>query len=115
MSYGFMLFKVTGEVRSPDDVSEETTALLDPGAVIRRQLSTLYPRIDWHAAAAERMIFGSLDGEDGWYEFVLYEDPNKSFSINTSLSAVTRWLVPDICEALGLVALDMQAYSLIGI
>ena len=47
-------------------------------------------------------------------EFVLYEDPDKSFSINTSLQAETRWLIPDICEALGLVAFDKQTYTLIG-
>ena len=67
MSYGFMLFKVTATVRSPDDLSEETTQLLDPGAEIQAQLSRLYPRIDWHRSEAEGMIFGSLDGDDGWY------------------------------------------------
>ena len=115
MSYGFMLFKVAAGVRSPDDLSEETTHLLDPGAEIRARLTSLYPRIDWHRSEVERMIFGSLDGEDGWYEFVLYEDADKSFSINTSLQAETRWLVEDICEALGLVAFDKQAYTLIGV
>ena len=114
MNYGFRLYKVTGAVRSPDDISEETTALLDPGAAIKQRLATLYPRILWHRAETDRMIFGTLDGDDGWYEFILYEDRNRSLTINTSPSAVTRWLIPDICQALGLIALDPQAYTLIG-
>jgi hypothetical protein len=114
MNYGFRLFKVSGAVRSPDDISEETTELLDPGAAIRERLSALYPRIVWHRAEPDRMIFGTLDGDDGWYEFILYEDPNRSLTINTSPTAVTRWLIPDICQALALVALDTQAYTLIG-
>lgn len=114
MNYGFRLFKVIGAVHSPDDISEETTALLDPGAVVRQRLSALYPRISWHHAESDRLIFGTLDGDDGWYEFILYEDPNRSLTINTSPTAVTRWLIPDICQALGLVALDTQVYTLIG-
>jgi hypothetical protein len=114
MNYGFRLYKVTGAVRSPDDIAEETTELLDPGLMIRQRLAALYPRIQWHHAETDRLIFGTLDGDDGWYEFVLYEDPNRSLTINTSPSAVTRWLIPDICQALGLVALDAQAYTLIG-
>jgi hypothetical protein len=114
MNYGFRLYRVTGTVGSPDDITEETTELLDPGPVIRRRLGALYPRIQWHHAEADRLIFGTLDGDDGWYEFVLYEDPNRSLTINTSPTAVTRWLIPDICQALGLVALDTQAYTLIG-
>jgi hypothetical protein len=115
MNYGFRLFKVTCAVRTLDDISEETTELLDPGAMIRQCLSELYPRISWHRAEADGLIFGMLDGDDGWYEFVLYEDPNRSLSINTSQAAVTRWLIPDICQALGLVALDRQSYALIGV
>lgn len=114
MNYGFRLYKVTGIVHSPDEIAEETTELLDPGPEIQRRLSALYPRILWHRAEADRLIFGTLDGDDGWYEFVLYEDPNRSLTINTSPSAVTRWLVPDICQALGLIALDTQSYALIG-
>jgi len=115
MSYGFMMFMAAASVRSPDDLSEETTEFLTPGVEIQAQLSRLYPAIDWHRSEAQRLIFGSLEGQDGWYEFVLYEDAHKSFSINTSLGAKTRWLIPEICEALGLVAFDRQAYALIGI
>ncbi len=114
MNYGFRLYKVTGAVHSPDDIAEETTELLDPGSVIRQRLTALYPRIQWHHAETDRLIFGTLDGDDGWYEFILYEDPNRSLTINTSPTAVTRWLIPDICQALGLIALDTQAYTLIG-
>jgi hypothetical protein len=114
MSYGFRLYKVTGAVHSPNDIAEETTELLDPGTVIRHRLSALYPRIQWYHAETDRLIFGTLDGDDGWYEFVLYEDPNRSLTINTSPTAVTRWLIPDICQALGLIALDAQAYTLVG-
>lgn len=114
MNYGFRLYRVTAAVDSLDDIAEETTELLDPGSVLRERLSALYPRIHWHHAEPDRLIFGTLDGDDGWYEFVLYEDPDRSLTINTSPSAITRWLIPDICQALGLVALDVQAYTLIG-
>ncbi len=110
-----MMFKATQAVQSPDDLSEETTELLRPGAEIQVWLARLYPRIAWHRAETDRLIFGSLDGDDGWYEFVLYEDPNKSFSINTAPGARTRWLIPEICDALGLVAFDRQAFVLIGV
>lgn len=115
MSYDFMMFRVTGNVRTPDDLAEETTKLHAPGSELQVQLSRLYPTIEWHRSEPQRVMFGNLDGVDGWYEFMLYEDPNKTFSIKTSDGADTRWLIPEICEALGVVAFDGQAYALIGV
>ncbi|MGH7091917.1 MAG: hypothetical protein ACREFB_00095 [Stellaceae bacterium] len=114
MSYRFMMFRASGAVRTPNDLSEDTTDFHQPGNELQDALARLYPRTQWHRSDEQRLIFGSLDGEDGWYEFVLYQDPSKSFSINTSPDAETRRLIPEICTALGLVAFDSQAYVLIG-
>jgi hypothetical protein len=59
MSYDFMMFKPVGALNSPDDLSEETTAVIGSAADIRQALSRLYPAIDWQDEA-----FGSLDGPD---------------------------------------------------
>jgi hypothetical protein len=69
MSYDFMMFKPVGELRSPDDLSEETTAVIGSVAEIREALSRLYPAIDWSPDEGRGVIFGSLDGPDTWYEF----------------------------------------------
>jgi|SRR5580692_9151174 hypothetical protein len=108
MSYDFMMFKPVGELRSPDDLSEETTAVIGSVAEIREALSRLYPEIDW-----QDEHFGSLDGPDSWYEFCLSADDQKCFSIHTSFRANERRLIPEICRALGLVAFDGQRVTLI--
>jgi hypothetical protein len=108
MSYDFMMFKPVGEVKSPNDLSEETTAVIGSDAEIREALSRLYPEIDWQDDQ-----FGSLNAPDGWYEFRLYDPNGKSFAICTSHRAVERPLISEICRALGLVAFDGQLVKLI--
>jgi hypothetical protein len=108
MSYDFMMFRPVGEVRSPDDLSEETTAIIGSAAEIREALSRLYPTLGWRDEH-----FGSLAAPDGWYEFRLSLDDQKSFSICTSFRADEHRLIPEICRALGLVAFDGQAYVVV--
>jgi hypothetical protein len=115
MSYDFMMFKVTGAVRSPLDLAEETTEIIGTGAEIQEELTLLYPEIVWTYEPRFQSITGMLDGPDTWYEFRLSEAPDKCFSICTSRLTGTRSLVPEICEALGLVAFDGQANVLIGL
>jgi hypothetical protein len=113
MSYDFMMFKPVGELRSPDDLSEETTAVIGSVAEIREALSRLYPAIDWSPDGGQGVIFGSLDGPDTWYEFYLYENDPKSFSVHTSFRTNERRLIPEICRELGLIAFDGQVYALL--
>jgi hypothetical protein len=108
MSYDFLMFKPVGELRSPDDLSEETTAVIGSPAEIRAALSQLYPETDW-----QDDLFGRLDASDGWYEFRLSLDDQKCFSIRTSRRAASRRLIPEICRKLGLVAFDGQLVTLI--
>jgi hypothetical protein len=103
-----MMFKPVGEVKSPNDLSEETTAVIGSDEEIRHALSRLYPEIDWQDGQ-----FGSLNASDKWYEFRLYDPKGKSFAICTSHGAGERLLVPEICRALGLVAFDGQLSQLI--
>jgi hypothetical protein len=110
-----MMFKVTAAVRSPDDLSEQTTEIIGTGAEIQAELSRLYPSIVWSRSPKFRLINGTLDGPDTWYEFSLREAADKSFSIHTSHRTNERGLIPEICRALGLVAFDGQVYALIGV
>ena len=109
MSYDFLMFKPVGALKAPDDLSEETTAVIGSAAEIRQALSRLYPAIEWRDE-----VFGSLDGPDTWYEFRLSQDDGKCFSICTSHLTNQRRLIPEICRELGLVAFDGQTYTLIG-
>jgi hypothetical protein len=78
VSYDFMMFKVTGAVRSPNDLAEDTTEIIGTGAEIQAQLSRLYPATVWTHSPEFRSIEGMLlDGPDTWYEFRLREDPTR--------------------------------------
>jgi len=115
VSYDCMMFKVTEAVRSPDDLAEETTGIIGTGSEIQEELTLLYPETVWTHEPRFNSITGMLHGPDTWYEFWLTEAPNKSFSIRTSRLTGTRSLIPQICRALGLVAFDGQACTLIGL
>jgi hypothetical protein len=116
VSYDFMMFKVTGAVRSPNDLAEETTEIIGIGAEIQAQLSRLCPATVWTHSSEFRSIEGMLlDGPDTWYEFRLREDADKMFSIRTSHLTRDRTLIPEICRELGLIAFDGQAGKLIGL
>ena len=111
MSYDFLMMKPTDTIRSPEEVREEVLALQDPKAVIEG-LDRLAPQIAWRRTD-DGGWFGSLDGEDTWYEFRIGEAPDQVWSVCTSHHAGTRLLIPAICRALGLVAFDGQAGTLI--
>jgi hypothetical protein len=110
-----MFFKPIGEVRSPDDLADETTSIIGSGGEIKEQLSRLFPAIEWRDDHEHRSIRGSVDGPDTWYEFRLTEEPDKSFTVHTSHLARERRLIAEICRELGLVAFDGQACALIGV
>ena len=115
VSYDFMMFKVTGAVRSPNDLAEETTEIIGTGAEIQARLSRVYPAIVWTHDPKSGSIDGMLDGPDTWYEFMLKEDADKMFFIRTSHLTRERSLIPEICRELGLVAFDGHVDTLIGL
>lgn len=111
MSYDFMMLKPAAAIQSPEEVREEVLALQDPMTVIEG-LDRLVPQIAWRHTD-DGGWFGSLDGEDTWYEFRIGAAPDHVWSICTSHQATTRMLIPAICRALGVVAFDGQARTLI--
>jgi hypothetical protein len=111
MSYDFVMMKPIAAIESPQDVREEVLALQDPKSIIEG-LDRLAPQIAWQRTT-DGGWFGSLDGADTWYEFRIGEASDYTWSVCTSHGASTRHLIPVICRALGVVAFDGQAGTLI--
>jgi hypothetical protein len=115
MSYDFMMMKprpeVTVEIESLEDLGERTLLRQDPAALVEA-LSSLFPGLAWRQEDNGGW-FGSLEGEDSWYEFRIDAAADYMWSICTSHRAGTRNLVPIICDTLGVLAFDGQANLLI--
>lgn len=111
MSYDFLLMKPIAPIQSPSDLREETLAVQDPAATLAA-LRVLVPAAQWRQEA-DGGWFGSLDSEDGWYEFRIGPVSDIAWSIATSHRAGSRSLVPRICAALDLIAFDGQANELV--
>jgi len=115
MSYDFMMMKPRAgrecEIESLEDLGEHTLLRQDPAALVEA-LSSLFPAIAWRNQERGGW-FGSLKGDDSWYEFRIEGAADYSWSISTSHRAGTRNLVPVICDTLGLLAFDGQANLLI--
>jgi hypothetical protein len=112
MSYDFLMMKPIAPIQSAEEVREEVLALQDPKTVVEG-LRRFAPQIAWRREP-DGGWFGSLDGEDTWYEFRIGEAVDHVWSICTSHGAATRSLIPVICEALGVIAFDGQTGTLIG-
>jgi hypothetical protein len=110
VSYDFLMFKATVPVNSQDDLSEKTVELQSPDAV-KGALAALFPSLSW------RESFGNwwarAEDEDGHYEFQVGVEPSQAWSIHTSHRRSRRDAIANICKALGLVAFDGQAMTLI--
>jgi hypothetical protein len=115
MSYDFTMMKPRpereSEIESLEDLGEHTLVRQDPAALVEA-LSSLFPAIEWRREEGAGW-FGSLKGDDSWYEFQLEEAADTSWTIRTSHRAGPRNLVPKICDTLGLLAFDGQANLLI--
>jgi hypothetical protein len=113
MSYDFMMMKPkTGiAIESLEDLGEHTLLRQDPSALVEA-LSSLFPELIWQQEPSGRW-FGSLTGEDTWYEFRIDVEPDYTWSVCTSRLTNTRRLVPIICDTLGLLAFDGQVNVLI--
>jgi len=114
MSYDFIMMKPNpereSEIESLEDLGEHTLQRLDSAALVEA-LSSLFPEMAWRRE--DGGWFGTLKGDDSWYEFRIEEAADYSWSIRTSHRAGTRNLVPVICDRLGLLAFDRQANLLI--
>ena len=99
------------EIESPEDLGEHTLLRQDPAGTVEA-LSSLFPELTWRKED-DGDWFGSLQGEDSWYEFWIGARPDYTWSICTSRRAGTRNLVPIICDTLGVLAFDGQANLLI--
>jgi len=115
MSYDFTMFRpkpdIAAEIESLEDLSERTLLPQEPAALVAA-LSSLFPQLAWRSEA-DGGWFGSLDGDDTWYEFRIGAEPDYSWSVCTSHGATRRSVVPTICDELGLLAFDGQANVLI--
>ena len=115
MSYDFTIFKpkadIATEIESLEDLGERTLLRHDPAALVEA-LSSLFPELAWRNEA-DGGWFGSLEGDDTWYEFRIGAEPDYAWSVCTSHLASKRSVVPTICDTLGLLAFDGQANVLI--
>jgi len=111
MSYDFLMFKPKVQIRTTADLGEETLLHQDPSALMQA-LSALFPQLRWQEETSGSW-FGSLEGDDTWYEFRIDAKPDFAWSIHTSHRTNTRKLIPAICNALGVLAFDGQANLLI--
>jgi hypothetical protein len=115
MSYDFMMMKPKpereSEIESLEDLGEHTLLRQDPAALVDA-LSSLFPDIAWRRGD-DGGWFGSLRGDDSWYEFRIEAAADTSWSIRTSHRAGAHNLVPRICDTLGLLAFDSEANLLI--
>jgi hypothetical protein len=115
MSYDFMMMKPRpgreSEIESLEDLGEHTLLRQDP-AVLVEALSSLFSDIEWRKEERGGW-FGSLKGDDCWYEFRIEAEADTSWSIRTSHRAGPRNIVPMICDRLGQLAYDNQANVLI--
>lgn len=112
MSYDFYLMKPKAEIRSQQDLGEENLLKQDQTAIVNA-LTELFPTLLW-SRSDDGGRFGALDGEDTWYEFRIGPVPDHVWVIHTSHKTRTRILIPFLCKALGLIAFDGQAMSIIG-
>ena len=113
MSYDFMMMKPKAGIviEAMEDFGEHTLLRQDPGA-LTEALSALFPELAWRRED-DGGWFGSLQGDETWYEFRIGADPDYVWSVCTSHRATTRSVVPTICDTLGLLAFDGQINALI--
>jgi hypothetical protein len=115
MSYDFLMMKPKAEamteIESVEDFGERTLLRQEPAAMVEA-LSSLFPQTAWRREEDGGWL-GSLEGEDGWYEFRIDAAPDYAWSACTSHGARTRKVIPMICDTLGLLAFDGQANLLI--
>lgn len=115
MSYDFLMMKpkadIVAEIETMEDLGEHTLLRQDPSALVEA-LSSLFPTLAWRGET-DGGWFGSLQGEDTWYEFRIGAEPDYAWSICTSHLTSSRKVVPIICDTLGLLAFDGQANVLI--
>ena len=115
MSYDFLMMRprieTMTEIESLEDLGERTLVRQDPAALVDA-LSSLFPELAWRREE-DGGWFGSLAGDDTWYELRVRAEPDYSWSICTSHLTNRRRVVPLICDRLGLLAFDGQANVLI--
>lgn len=111
MSYDFLMFKPKRPLASVQDITEEAVLMQEPEVVVGR-LQKLYPQARWERSSNGGW-FGSLDGPDGRYEFLVSGEPDHAWSIHTSHRASERSLIEEITRELGVIAFDGQAGILI--
>jgi hypothetical protein len=112
MSYDFLMFKATVPVDSAAELSREKCEVQSPEGVMKA-LSVLVPSLRWTKAITGAFWQAQATDEDGYYDFHVNVAPSPAWSVRTSFGRTTRKLIPTICKALGVVAVDMQAGKLI--
>lgn len=106
-----MMMRPKVKISSAADLSEDTLEKQDPSVLVEA-LAALLPDLAWRKES-DGAWFGSLDGEDTWYEFRIGAEPDYVWSIYTSRRTATRNLIPVICNGLRVLAFDRQANRLI--
>ena len=112
MSYDFLMMRPKAEIRTSHDLGEDTLLKQEPAELVGA-LSAAFPELTW-SREKDGGWFGSLQGEDTWYEFRIDAAPDYCWSICTSHLTRRRSLIQPICAALGLIAFDGQAGLIIG-
>lgn len=120
MSYDFTFLKIVGKARRVDELTEEMNRPLGSLADIKQGLTQLIPGIVWEQTGGDAW-WGSVDGEDTWYEFLLRDSPVPGLSdtpivglsVRTSHRAPSRKLIAEVCRFFDFVAVDGQKLELV--
>jgi len=114
MSYDFLFFKLRKRIASFEELSEDTTKIIDASDDIRNKLDACFSdkNIEW--SVYKGIWSGQFDGDDTWYDIVLREGEVRSFSVRTSYRTNTRLSIAKICDCLGVIALDTQTMEVTG-
>ena len=115
MSYDLLMFRPLVDVRSQDDLSEQTVANLD-AAEVMNGLSRLLPTLEWSRFGEGESydhFHARYEDADTWYELSVPASSTQHWKIRSSHRAGDRQLIATICRSLGYIAFDGQAMTII--
>src|SRR6187551_2967711 len=103
MSYDYDFFRVSDNVRTPDDLIEENMKSIGTVAQIRSALRVAFPKANLNDSG------GWLDQAASMGDVLFHDATGLSFSV----SRIDIPAVQSICRALGVVAFDGQEMTII--
>jgi hypothetical protein len=108
MAYTYLFFKPSRLPLTVQDLSEETTLLLNDVEAIREALARAVAEIEWVDQRVGPPM-GKAETDGRWLKFLLPADDRGTLSLRCSLRADYRAFVQGLCDKLGWLAFDERA------